>query len=378
MKKLFSISIILVLLFVAFFVEPVSATPTQLDTSGTKIGNMTSGYGLVGLFDGQVNNNYYQGVDGYAGVVFSTPHTISSVEIDSQINGYDASGSTTQITLSVYARTSGTPSSSTDGTLIGSLATFTDTNAYLTKTITSTDTTTQFSCVWIRIQTSVWAAATEIRFYGDDDGNTPTPTNTATETLTPTVTNTATPTATGTALPQIAQVDGSAVVQNSLDDVGEDDIYVLLTHDGQEIQRFRTPRFHLINDSTAMVFFRADVAHRGEITGYTGALSIGFRIWYRYSSTQAGLDTASLTLIFNGVQGCNIEERNPAHYGATNIFKAISLPAGYYEFTVTGSAATDASGWQHTDGLAKVLVEYGEGLNNLMIVIDPDRQLIEE
>jgi hypothetical protein len=312
-------------------------------TSLTSFGNMTGGYGLSAITDDNQNTNcYYQGTVGYAGVVLSTPTKIDSVEIDSQANGFDASGSSTQITLSVYARTSGTPSNSTDGTLIGTLSTFMDVESFNIKIINSTDIDTEFSCVWVRIQTGVWACSTGIRIYSSEEQ--------------PPV--------------EIPLITGKAMIAKS------DNQMDLLQWNFTEINNFKT-RFQLENNSIALIMFHVDVVHRGEYTGYYGALSIGFRVGYRYSETEIGLDTASITWPFNAVAGCNIDERDPAHYGQVNIFDALELPAGFYEFTVSGNSASTGS---NLNGLAAVLAEgSGEnihGLNRLIIEIDPDRELI--
>lgn len=134
-------------------------------TGLTTFGDMTQGGGLAAIFD---SNSWTAGrkeaTVGYAGVVFNTLKNIDSVQLDSALNGFDASGLSTSITLELYAKESGTPSSGTDGTLLGSLS-FTDTESVLTKTITSSNKSTLFNCAWIRITTGVWANCVEARFY---------------------------------------------------------------------------------------------------------------------------------------------------------------------------------------------------------------------
>jgi hypothetical protein len=372
-KKIIIILTIIVLLF-STMISPVFASGTQVATTGLyKFGNMVYGNGLNGLFDGQATNSYYQSYDGYAGVVFSSPQKITEIQIDSQVNGFDASGLSTSITLSIYARISGTPTSSTDGTLIGSLSTFTDIESANTKTISSTDTTTQFSCVWVRVQTGVWAAATEIRIYGDDNSPTSTLTNTTTITLTPTVTSTITPTAT----PCITEITNNITfLEKHIDTITN------MTYTGDELQGFRI-RFKLNNVSAAKILFSTDVIHRGNLTGYNGAISIGFVIAYKYSESLSGLDTASFITkeqdesLKNATRGVNIDEINPAHYAEVTIPQNFDLQPGYYEFTIFGRAATDAYGYTTTNGLAAILAEGDHGLNGFFIDIYPGADVIE-
>jgi hypothetical protein len=380
MKKIISVILVIVFFVVLIITQPASADATQLDTSGTKIGDMTV-LGLDRIFDGQGTSSYAQATSGYVGVVFSTPHTISSVQIDSQPNGFDASGLTTQITLTLYGRTSGVPSYSTDGTLIGNLSAFTDINSVTTKTITSTDTTTQFSCVWVRIQTGVWSAATEMRIYGDDDGFTSTPTNTATETLTPTVTNTPTITPTATSVPGLPEITNNiTLLESHIDEIAN------MTYYGAELSGFRI-RFKLNNPAAIKALLSVDVIHQGDITGYQGAISIGFNIAYKYSETLEGLTTASYVTVQqdeslrNVTRGVNIDERSPGHYAEITIPQNFDLQPGYYEFTVFGRAATTASGYTTTNGLAALIAEPStnpdHGLNGFFIDVFPGADIIE-
>lgn len=59
-----------------------------------KIGNMTKGYGLSGIFDASnATTAWFEGNVGYAGVDFSSaPKRIERVEAVSATNGFDGSG----------------------------------------------------------------------------------------------------------------------------------------------------------------------------------------------------------------------------------------------------------------------------------------------
>lgn len=317
----------------------------------TLFGNMIYGQGLAALVDGYTNNVYNTTTQGYAGVVFTEPTNILLAEIDSQTNGFDASGAETTITLRLYGRTSGTPAHATDGTLLGS-TTFADVNELRTKQIIPNDTSTEYHCAWWVIDTGVWAAATEMQFFTDDGGGT---------TSTPTPTATPTPTPTPSATPSITDVSGGAILRRSLNEVTP------LLRYGGELEGYRA-RFYLAQASPALILYQTNLVHRGEYTGYYGVVGVGLNICYRYSETALGLDTAETSCPPNSVSGTNIINRDPAHYGSIVIMDAWVLEAGYYEVFVTGSAHSTGS---TADGLAAILSEYGRGLNRLVVWVYP-------
>jgi hypothetical protein len=120
--------------------------------------------------------------------------------------------------------------------------------------------------------------------------------------------------------------------------------------------------------------FYADCVHRGEYTGYTGAVGVGLNIYYRFSATEAGLDTANI-IYPHATGGFNIDERTPAHYGNTAIIDAWQLEPGYYEVLVYGTAHSTGSS---LDGLAAILAQGDYGLNRLVIYVVPGMEVITE
>lgn len=131
-------------------------------TSGTNIGNMTTGGGLAAAFDG--NTSQASGVGArmaaasgsaaYVGKTLATPRVFGSATVyGSNDNGYTGGGSLT-ITLTMYGKNGAAPSSPTDGTIIGTLAGFTNTSGTNDKTISSSDLSTTWDHLWINIDAS--------------------------------------------------------------------------------------------------------------------------------------------------------------------------------------------------------------------------------
>lgn len=146
--------------------------PTLIDTTSlTKIGDMVSGGGLPAAINPNDSGatGYKQATTGWGGVTLAAPTPIFSVDVTSAANGFDASGLTTPVTLQLYGKQGAAPTSSTNGTLLGSLS-FTDVNATTTKTINSTDTTTEWDHVWVRGTTGVWFITEAMKYYEADGG----------------------------------------------------------------------------------------------------------------------------------------------------------------------------------------------------------------
>lgn len=150
--------------------------PTLIDIStATLFGNMSQSSGLGVLVDGSnaVWAYAYPG-PGYCGVVLPAPARIDSAQIDSySLLGFDGSEANYVITLNLYGRESGLPSTPSDGTHIGTTI-FTDENILQTKTVESLDKETVFSAVWWRVIASIGetvygSMATEMRFYSAAD-----------------------------------------------------------------------------------------------------------------------------------------------------------------------------------------------------------------
>lgn len=128
-------------------------------TAGTNIGNMTAGgaAGLAGAFDGVTNQVAAGGAGisaspGYVGKSHGVGKKLSRVMCYGSNNvGYANTGTTTSVTITLYAK-NGTPASGTDGTSLGSI-TFNQsaTDESTGRQITSSDTTTAYTNYWIYV-----------------------------------------------------------------------------------------------------------------------------------------------------------------------------------------------------------------------------------
>lgn len=129
-----------------------------------KAGNMTSGGGLAAIFDGdEATAGHNQATSGFVWIGLPTPMKVDSVTVTSATNGFDASGSTTAISLTARGKVgpaapTGTPTSHTN---LGGVA-FTDVNARTVKTISVTNNTTEFSWIGINMTAGVWSSIAEI------------------------------------------------------------------------------------------------------------------------------------------------------------------------------------------------------------------------
>jgi hypothetical protein len=127
---------------------------------GTNIGDMTASSGLAGAFDGTTAttaNTPSAVTAAYVGKTLAGSSRISAAVC----RGVAAAGFTSgaNYTLNLYAKQGAAPASSTDGTLLGTTGSLADANDDSTKTITSSDTTTEWDHVWVEVTTSGGAAA---------------------------------------------------------------------------------------------------------------------------------------------------------------------------------------------------------------------------
>jgi len=131
------------------------AVETLIDrTTGTNIGNMTLGGGLAAVFDGTTNQTAAAGAGisaspGYVGKTHAAGKAISKIIVHGSNNvGYVNTGTTTSVTITLYAK-NGVPASATDGTSLGSI-TFNQsaTNESAGRTITSSDQVTTYTNYW--------------------------------------------------------------------------------------------------------------------------------------------------------------------------------------------------------------------------------------
>ena len=306
-----------------------------IDLNGcTKIGNLTSGGGLASVFDGENTTvGYAQATSGYAGVSLPAPKRIDRVEVSSAENGFDASGLETAITLQLYGKVGVAPSSSTDGVLLGSTA-FTDQNLRRTITVASSDKSTEFNHVWVRVVTGVWSILAELRvFEAGEVEPLPEP-----EPLPP----------------------GMHVLLKSCDGA------VALTHYGAELPQFRI-QLLLAEPRQVAIDFSACTVHTGTGADFNVPVGYSFRICHRSAANAAGLAPAPFIERPNAVDGGNILNRTQ-HYGNAAIVDGLELPAGLSEISVIGSGHTDGS---TTPGLIRMLVEGGKGLNRLRVLVLP-------
>ncbi len=312
---------------------------------------MTRGGGLVSLFDNSNQTGAWaESTLGWAGVDFgSSPQAISQAVLFSASNGFDASGLASSIRLRLYGKNGSAPTGPTDGTLLGTLGYFTDPNAATSRTITTAN-TEAWRYVWATVETGVWAILLDIELYDREGVAAPPPPP---------------PPPSFTLLAAERTVVGRSINSPTL-----------LTTPFVELEGFRT-RLRIDQPAGALVDVRTDVVHRGEFTGYTGVLSIGMLVGYRYAATAEGVAAAAVQRVPNAVVGCNLMNRDPHHYEKLHACGDLAMPAGFYEFTVFMNAATDVPAYAQTNGLAALLIEGGSGLNRLRIVVDKGLTVIQ-
>lgn len=313
---------------------------SQIDTTGlTRIGNMTTpngggSSGLDNIFDGSnTTSGYTNATSGWAGVQLSAATAINKAQFDPQTNGFDASGSTTSITIKLYGKTGATaPSGPTDGTLLGTL-TFTDVNSLTTREITSSDQATLYSFVWGYVTTGVWSVFTEARFYTND------------------------------AYPVTEITDANEwMLTTSCNQL------VALPRAGMEIPQFRI-RVKLNETRNIMLLFHSDSVYN-TVNSYDDVTAFSFRVTHRSAATEVGLDTASYDYDANACGGGNILNLHH-HYGNTAWHKPIAYAANYHEFSIWGYSGTTLNSY---DGIASVLAEgspANEGRNCFTLMVKP-------
>lgn len=307
----------------------------MIDTSTlTKIGNMTSGGGLSAIFDSDTSTTgYYMNSGGFVGVEFDSSTKLDKIIIKSAANGFDASGLTSTITLTLYGKTGIAPTSSTDGIALDSL-TFTDINAVTTKELINSDPMYEIDFAWVTISSDVWSVASELELY---------------EYTVPTA-------------PSVVNSRFFSL-QKSVD------TKTALRWDPKEILGFRMD-LNLNEAAVATLQLRMDIIHDGlipDVIGVSGLLHM------RSGTTWENCLSASFTPIENASSGQNIRDLTD-HYGNINIFQKVSLSVPkYYQFAVYGSAHTTASS---LDELCSILEENSKGLNNFILTINKDETLI--
>jgi hypothetical protein len=262
--------------------------------------------GLV--FDEDIGTSAYrESTTGYAGVSFAAPTQVDSVEFVSQMNGFDASGLSTSITLQAYCKTTtGAPANASDGTLIGSM-TFTDVEAVTTKIIASNAPSLQCRYVWGKLTTGVWSTLTELRIYS-------------------------------ATFPEVTQTDTPTVFRRSCNERAK------LNYTAAEFSCFRQA-FELNEARAVLVDLHVGLKHSGTSSygtaQYTGVVGLGVHAVRRSAATAAGLATTAWQYDENTVATGNIYDLTQ-HYIHLPVTGCWELAAGFHEISVAGSSHTDA------------------------------------
>lgn len=133
------------------------------------IGDMTDGGGLNDAFDGDVTENAASGAaktsatTAYVGVTFATATRIKAAKVHGSDDAGFISGANDNVTFTLYGKTGAAPSTSTDGTEIGTIAAAADTtNESAGRSFTITDSTTEWLHVWCKIDQAGSAAQLNI------------------------------------------------------------------------------------------------------------------------------------------------------------------------------------------------------------------------
>ena len=132
-------------------------------TLGTNIGDMTNAGGLAIAFDGDTNQSQATGAkktsvsdsgEAYIGKTLASPTAIESVTVHGSNNHGWCSSGDPDVTIQLRGKQGAAPSNGTDGALLGSI-TFTDSSDESgARSINSSDTTTYWDHVFIRITRS--------------------------------------------------------------------------------------------------------------------------------------------------------------------------------------------------------------------------------
>lgn len=311
----------------------------MIDTNTlVKFGDMVKGGGLDAIFiPTNTSTGRSETTSGYAGVVLSSPKAIKEVVAVSASNGFDASGSTTPITLRLYASNT-MPTSATNGTLLGT-ASFTDVNAETTKTIVSINQTTLYTHVWLTMYSGVWCVLSHLYITEATEADT------------------------------FTNVINNSVIVKSVNEV------VPLNWTSAEIIQYRIKPILVNQNGVINVDLFTNVTHRGDYTGYLGVVGYSGGVYSRSADNIIELISKPFVRLPNAVSGGNIIDRDPHHYGAISVNVSTPIICNkYYQFTVYGSAHSTGSS---SNGLAAVLSEYGDGLNCLRLTVNYGYSLIQ-
>lgn len=139
-------------------------------TTGTNIGDATSGGGLAAAFDGdndELNNDCaYRNAAAnmWVGKTLTAAFPISKVNTwGSSDAGYEGVGA--NITISLYGKSGAAPANGTDGTLLGTTGSTSAPENSDPRTITSSDTTTAYDHVWVYLEGTTNQFIAELEIY---------------------------------------------------------------------------------------------------------------------------------------------------------------------------------------------------------------------
>lgn len=299
-------------------------------TGLVKFGNMTADGGLEAAFDGLTTTTARrETTTGYVGLTLTTPRSVNVFEVVGSHNGFDGSGLVSSITISVYGKNGAPPTSGSDGVLLGN-TTFTESGQFQVIRINNSQPNTAYSHYWVSLVTPVWSVVSEFNLYVDVPFNSP---------------------VTG----------GNAVYLAACDRTFS------MPTVGVEVPEFRIP-IQLTSPRVINLDFHGDVVHTGVGADASVAVGFFFTICYRSGATAEAMRSATFTAIRNAVGGGNVSEVNPQHYGNKSICSSIELPSGFHELSIIVSGHTDGSS---TQGLLKILVEYGQGINTFRATVLP-------
>lgn len=150
--------------------------PTITFPAGSNIGDMTGGGGLAAAFDANYSTVATKnGTFGYVGRSLTTPSAINRISVACIATGYGLFGGDAVATLELYAKTGGAPVNSTDGTLLDRVS-LRDPDVASAVLLVSSDPTTVFAHVWVRVSSAVagsplqiaeldWATQASLRRY---------------------------------------------------------------------------------------------------------------------------------------------------------------------------------------------------------------------
>lgn len=128
-------------------------------TGGAELGDLTGDGGLSAAFDGttaqavSASATKASATEAYAGKTLAAPSKIYGAIVHGSNDAGYVSGANPDVTIELYGQTGDAPISATDGTLLGTLAAFTDSadESGNPRTVLSDDTDTIYDYVWVRI-----------------------------------------------------------------------------------------------------------------------------------------------------------------------------------------------------------------------------------